>query len=279
MSFANLKEVHVRDVRIALAASLTVGCLLGADPGRARAAPVEPGGSVAITGETFVAPTGEVVASDTQTVTLDYILDPLTPDTPTSFDITFNSQVLRDPMTQRLTFVYQLQEAPAVLPDLLTEQTSFSLSNFTGFSTDVTSTASFDLSRSADGSTLQATDADVASADLPTFAVATDATAFDANGIFSGTIVGDTLDPLGGPITVDVPFAVAGAFQPILDDDDGGGVGGDGGGDGDDGGGDGGGGGGAGGTPIPLPAGVWAGLIALAGTGTLTRFRRKLRLI
>jgi hypothetical protein len=232
---------------------------LGGVAGDVQAAPVDPGGSVSVTGDTFVAPTGDVVDSSSQTVTLSYILDPVAPEpVATDFNITFNSQVLRDPATNRLTFVYGLEETPDTLPELLNEQLSLSFTNFTGFTTDVTANGSLDVNRSADGGTIQATSTSGAEVILPTIVIATDATAYNANGSMEGTVVGDLLVTDGGPININTPFALSGTFQPAQDDVE---------------------------PPpppppppgvIPLPAGVWFGLVALAGGGAAKRYRRKL---
>ena len=60
--------------------------------------------------------------------------------------------------------------------------------------------------------------------------------------------------PQGEPDTtvLTAAYALTDTFQPVTDD--------------------------GGGNVIPLPAGVWLGLVALAGTGAATKFRRKLRL-
>jgi len=246
----------VREVRkLALAASVAVGCLaLGGIAGDVQAVPVDPGGSVSVTGDAFVAPTGDVVDSSTQTVTLSYILDPTLPEpVATDFNVTFTSQVLRDPATNRLTFVYGLEETPDTLPDLLNEQLSLSFSSFTGFSTDVTANGALDVNRSADGGTIQATNTAGTELALPTVVIATDATNYNNGGSIDGTVGGDQIDTGGGPVNINVPFAIADTFQPAQDDVE---------------------------PPppgvIPLPAGVWFGLVALTGGGIAKRFRRKL---
>jgi hypothetical protein len=244
----------VREVRkLALAASVAVACLAWGGA-TVQAVPVDPGGAVSVTGDTFVAPTGDLVDSGTQTVTLSYILDPTVPDpVATDFNVTFNSQVLRDPATNRLTFVYGMEETPDTLPDLLNEALSLSFSSFTGFATDVTADGAFDVTRGADGSTIQFTNASGTELDLPTIAIATDATDYNSNGAIEGSVGGDLIVGEGGPININTPFSVAGTFQPAQDDVE---------------------------PPppgvIPLPAGVWFGLVALAGGGVAKRFRRKL---
>ena len=246
----------MRDVRkLALAASVAVGCLaIGGLAGDAQAVNVDPGGSVTVTGDTFVAPTGDVVDSATQNVVLSYVLDPTVPEpVATDFNVTFTSQVLRDPATNRLTFVYGLEETPDTLPDLLNEQLSLSLSSFTGFATDVSADGSFDVNRSADGGSIQFTNTAGTELDLPTIVIATDATNYNSSGAIDGTVGGDQIDTGGGPTNLSVPFSISGTFQPADDDVE---------------------------PPppgvIPLPAGVWLGLVALAGGGVAKRYRRKL---
>src|SRR5215211_1577997 len=90
--------------RVVVPALLTVGCVLLVASTRVAAAPVAPGdAAIAIDNTGFVAPTGDLLDSSSQTLTLSFI-DPAAPATPpTDVDVTFNSQVLRDPATQRLT--------------------------------------------------------------------------------------------------------------------------------------------------------------------------------
>jgi len=248
----------MRRVRIALAL-LTVGCLLIARAGRVDAAAVNPGDTgIAIDNTTFVPPTGDVVDTSSQTVTMSF-LDPTLP-APTNVDVTFNSQVLRDPATSRLTFVYSFDQTGATFPVTLTNIASaLTLGSFGSFATDVSSDTALTVDRAADGSTITGNVAAGDTVQLPLIAIATDATAFDNNGSADGSVSGDVLSGETGTTPVTATFAATGIFQPVVDD--------------------GGGGGGGGGGAIPLPAGVWLGLVALAGSGAATRFRRKLNLI
>jgi len=243
----------MRRVRVALAL-LTAGCLSIVFAGRVGATPVGPGETVAIDNTGFVAPTGDLVDSGTQTVTLSFI-NPTVP-VPTNVDVTFNTQVLRDPATQQLTFVYDFDEGATPLPALLDVQQALQLAAFTGFTTDVTSDTAINVTRAADGSTLDATASSTDTIQLPLIAIATDATEFDSNGSASGSFDGNagTVE-LPSPVTA--TFSLSGLFQPVA----------------------------AGEPPpppppngIPLPAGVWFGLVALAGGGIAKRFRRTLRL-
>jgi len=245
----------MRSVRIALAL-LTVGCLLIARAGRVEAAPVNPGDTgIAIDNTTFVPPTGDIVDTASQTVTLSF-LDPSVP-TPTNVDVTLNSQVLRDPATSRLTFVYSFDQSTATFPATMTNiANSLTLAAFGNFSTDVSSDTTLLIDRAADGSTITANSSGGDAVQLPIIAIATDATLFDNNGSANGTVSGDVPTAETGTTTISAPWTAANTFQPIVDD-----------------------GGGGGGGAIPLPAGVWLGLVALAGSGAATKFRRKLNLV
>ena len=140
----------MRRVRVALAL-LTVGCLFIARAGRVDAAPVNPGDTgISIDGTTFVPPTGDLVDTSTQTVTLSFI-DPTVP-TPTDVDVSLTSQVLRDPATSRLTFVYSFDQSTAVFPTGMTNiAQSLTLAAFGTFGTDVSSDSTLLVDRSADG--------------------------------------------------------------------------------------------------------------------------------
>src|SRR5688572_26631333 len=89
-----------------------VGILIAFVSGTASAAIVAPGGTnpaVNVDPEDLAPPAGDVVAQNTQVFLIEYDLASLgyTTNNPQSFDATLTSSVIRDPVTQRLTFVYQ----------------------------------------------------------------------------------------------------------------------------------------------------------------------------
>ena len=96
---------------------------------------------------------------------------------------------LRDPATQRLTFVYRFED-PSDSPGLGLERAELTLSSFAGVLTDVSADASaggpWVINRSADGAIVAADNAGNGLGQLPYFVTATDATAFDRNGTLSG---------------------------------------------------------------------------------------------
>jgi hypothetical protein len=115
--------------------------------------------------------------------------------------------------------------------------------------------------RSADGATMNADSVGEGQGELPYFVIATDATEFDSSGSLSGSVLDEffVFDPVEqSEITtgLDATFSLSGTFQPVTD---------------------------GGGNVIPLPAGVWLGLAALAAggvrRGALTRGRHFLRLV
>lgn len=250
-------------------ASMACGCLFFASAGPAGAAMVAPGATISFDGtDPFTSPSGEVVAEETRTLTLTY--DPGTntfdPAEDGIHDLSFHSQVIRDPVSQRLTFLYEMESVDGKA--LAGEAGTFTVGSFDNFTTDLSMRAgAWTVTRSADGETITGTNPGFGAGTLPNFFIATDATEFDANGSISGDFAAEfgIIDEEGGPSSavLTTSFSLGGTFQPLVGDDDGGN--GDGGGDG--------------GNVIPLPAGVWLGLIALAGTGAATRFRRKLGLI
>ena len=249
-----------RTVAASLIAAAAAAALAAA-PAGAPAALVAPGGSFTTDDQDFVAPSGEVVASDARTITLDFdIPSPYEPaGDEYTFDVSFTSEVLRDPATQQLTFVYRF-EKEADARSFYREGGSFSVGGFAGFETDVTANGVWFGTRGADGATLEADSVGNGQGLLPYFVIATDATAFDSNGTLSGSAsdefsVFDSVEQQTPAIGLGTTWSLTGTFQPIVDD-----------------------GGGGGGTPIPLPPAVWTGLAALAGSGALAKARRVLRL-
>jgi len=245
-----------------------VGVLMSLFCGAISAAIINPGETnpaVNIDAFDYAPPTGDVVAQNSQDFVIEYDLasEGLTTTDPQSFNATLVSSVVRDPVTQRLTFVYQWQrDEIGSSYDVGAERNTFALESFAGFATDISIAYAggmpWVVSRSADGATIIGDSVDVGGSILPNFFITTDASEFDANGTFSGTAGAEfgATDAEGEPVLISpqsLPFTITGTFQPITD--------------------------GGGGTVIPLPAGVWLGLAALAGGGAATRVRRRLRLV
>jgi hypothetical protein len=165
-------------------------------PISAPAAIVNPGQTVSlgISGDDFVPPTGDLVGENTQDFAVNYDLTGTgyTPSGPTSFTVRLTSQVVRDPATGRLTFVYRI-ETDGEAQDWMvgSERSTFAINSFAGFTTNVEMIkGALDLivTRSADGATIDADTVDVGGSALPWAIIATDATEFDNNGTFSGTL-------------------------------------------------------------------------------------------
>ena len=230
----------------------------------ARAAVVNPGQTVpvGVDAPDFVLPTGEIVAQDTQTFLFEYDLtgSGFTAPGPTSFNGTVTSQVLRDTATGKLTFIYQVEtDAQGETYAVGREGATFLLNSFAGFGTDITANRDYTVTRSADGATITGNNGSPGDSLLPHFFIVTDASEFDTSGSFSGTaetelsVVEDETQIVTGQV-FNAAFSIPGTFQPIADD-----------------------GGGNGGNVIPLPAGVWLGLVALAGGGACAKARRRIR--
>ncbi|MEA2734575.1 MAG: hypothetical protein QOE14_1026, partial [Humisphaera sp.] len=217
------------------------------------AALVAPGGTIITDGSDVIAPAGTMLLEAQRVLDMVFPLDPGT-SPPTIVTIGFRSQVWRDTNNQHLTIVYLLEERVDPLPDLFNEVFAISIKSFAGFKTDITSSAALKFERSADGSTINGTTpAPADDIELPVIAIATNATEFDGLGNIEGTISGGipVLPPSGAALST--PFSLPLTYQPIGAAD------------------------GGGGNAIPLPAGVWSGLIALVAGGALTSFRRKFR--
>jgi hypothetical protein len=169
--------MRLPDFVLAVAVSLLVSC-------HALAGTVEPGGTVHFDGSIpFVPPTGDVIATDSRTLSLNYLAPPgftFAEPAEAQKSINFSSQVLRDPATSRLTFLYTFEQ-----PDLGVIGNEHSLADyqsFTGFITDVSgqgeSGNDFAVSRSPDGALLTALGGGQGVGRPPTLAVATDALAW-----------------------------------------------------------------------------------------------------
>jgi hypothetical protein len=168
---------------------------------------------------------------------------------------TLHTEVLRDPLTQRLTFAYQLLDNDV---SLVGEFSGFIMGDFgtvNPISSDVTGTGTWSYFLDADGDIVTET-----SGGSPHFAVTTDATDFDANGAVTmlfrkafNITFDDPNDPDPELQTqvLSTNFTLNGTFQPSS----------------------------GGGTVIPLPAGVWLGLVALSGGAAAVRLRQRLHLI
>ena len=221
----------------------------------------------------------EVVATQDHPLTLNYtegIPEGGTVIDDNSIEVTLHTRVLRDPLTQRLTFIYDLVEGEHDL--LAGELSSFIMGNF-GTVTNGLPSMSVDLTGDNFGTAFLDPEGRIVTETTggePHFAAATDATEFDSNGTVSGgfnkgfavTFTPDDPNQYE-TMRLEANFTLNGIFQPVADDGGGNGGGGNGGG----------GNGNGGGNVIPLPAGVWLGLVGLAGTGAAGRFRRRLRLL
>jgi len=218
---------------------------------------VAPGGSISTDGGSFVEPGGTVLLDAMRVVDILFPLEPVENPVIETVTVTFRSQVIRDPDSQRLTFVYRLQETPDTLPNLLDEKITMVIKSFAGFETDVTSSVSLTIERSADGSTINAftPPPGVAELVLPTIVIATDATEFDALGNIDGTINAYIPVPPPGASNLSTPFSLPGTYQPIASA-----------------------GGGGGGGAVPLPAAVWTGLMMLGAGAAMAKARRKLQI-
>ena len=134
---------------------------------------------------------------------------------------------------------------------------TFTVNSFAGFETDVTANGVWFGTRSADGAIIEADSVGAGQGTLPYFVIATDATEFDSNGSLSAFaadefFVFDSVEQVNVVAGLGANVSLAGTFQPITDD--------------------------GGGNVIPLPAGVWFGLVALAVSGAIMKARRALHI-
>jgi len=234
-------------------AFVVVACALMLICGPAFAVEVGPGGSFTIDNQPgeFVPPTGDVVASQDVPLTLTYIEglpEGATVLDSNVFETTLRAQVLRDPLTQRLTFYYQV-DAPSENAALSIDEGNVILNAFGAFATDVDAAGSWFGSRSDDGNTITAETTGIGAGESLQFAVATDATEFNSGGsarvFFQNTFaISNPAEPLQDQTTLAADVTTTGVFQPVTD---------------------------VGPTPIPLPPAAWGGLLALAAAGTSVR--------
>ncbi len=235
---------------------MATGIFCGAS---AFAAIVNPGETINDPSDDTPTPVGELIDEDVREVTFQYVA----PDgfafqnVTTSADITFRSGVYRDPATQRLSFVYSWDE-PAIV-SFGPEGGTMTIRSFTGFTTDVSGDleAEGTINRSADGSAITGTAATgLGLGPAQMLIVATNATEYDRGGSLEANVLDLLfLDDLGteeieaDETLVNAPVSLTGTFQPITD---------------------------TGNPVIPLPAGVWGGMVMLGGAaGVVRRLRRR----
>jgi hypothetical protein len=153
---------------------------------------------------------------------------------------TLTNQVIRDPASGHLAFVYDFDFAEEFFP-VGDETSQLVLTDFGRFTTDVRypSVREFRVSRSVDGTTLTQSRAN-GNAKLQSFAIFTDASDFDADGKMTMHLEDEVslLGPIEGEEhqtrVVGGDFGFTGLFQPA-----------------------------SGAAAIPLPAAVWAATAAL----------------
>jgi hypothetical protein len=213
----------------------------------ASASPVGPGQSIP-SNNSFVQPTGDLIAQNSRDFTLTY--DPNTnpgvfsPDPAQDYTghFTLNTEFWRDPATKHLSFVYQVAGGASNGKSGTQEGGNFDIRSFGQFTTDVTASEFGTINRSADGATLSNAIPGQGIGQLPRMAVVTNATKFDSNGSISGQFTEEwgVLDLEGGSTTafLNAPLSLDGTFQPTTSS--------------------------GGGNAIPLPPAVWTGLTTLA---------------
>ena len=241
--------------RALIGAALAIGTISAGDH-LARGGVVEPGGSISSDGGSFTEPSGTVLLDAFRVVDILFPIEPVENPAIETVTVTFRSQVIRDPQTQRLTFVYRLEETPGTLPNLLDEKFAITIKSFAGFETDVTTSTTLTIERSADGGTINAftPPPGVDEIELPIIVIATDATEFDGLGSIDGTISGGIAVPPPSASNLSTPFNLPGTYQPVGVADGGSGSG----------------------SAVPLPSAVLAGLMMLGVGGALHRWQRKL---
>jgi len=232
-----------------MGAALAISLLLSMTPHTSLGGLVAPGGMISTDGGSFVEPGGTVLLDAFRVVDILFPLEPVENPPIETVTVTFRSQVIRDPDTQRLTFVYRLEETPGTLPNLLDERIAMTIKSFGGFETNVTSSVSLTIERSADGGTINAftPPPGVDELVLPTIAIATDATEFDSLGNIDGTISGGIPVPPPSASNLSTPFSLPGTYQPIA----------------------------SGGGAIPLPSALSTGMMMLGASLALAKSRRR----
>jgi hypothetical protein len=227
----------------------------------AHAAPVGPGETVpSPRNEWTDDPAADVIAEQTHPFTANYILEAgySFVGTKESFITgTLRTRVLRESATQRLTFLYDFDHVSG-WGDAGMEGGHFRVSSFTGFTTDaMLSQIGRTVARSADGSsiTYQFVGEGQLSG-LQTYAIATDATEYNADGLADVHFLDEfvTEDAFGNIQTfslVPAESSFSGLFQPTTTTE-------------------------PPPNPIPLPPAVWTGLFTLATAGASIKLRHRL---
>jgi hypothetical protein len=214
----------------------------------ARAEPVGPGQIVQIFDRTTNV-SGDLLAHDSRQFTLSF-----TKETTLNLDYRLDSDVFRETSSGHLTFRYAVTGlSPSNAPELrgFSERSDTFVRSFSGFDTMISGFAGAGTStspgstaeRSADGSEIRFSTLSHGQGLVPTLVVRTNALNFDSLG--SITFIGGDefgVGPAGGVVAVDASANLSGTFQPA-----------------------------SAATAVPLPPGVWAGLITLVLAGAYLR--------
>jgi hypothetical protein len=207
---------------IRLAASFALaGLLCGAATSKAGFVSVAPGQSSLLAGSAYQPPAGDVVAQQSMPFAAHYQPDGTFVDFSGVATGQFDDQVLRDPKTGELTFVYEIELNNEGYTSA-SQGSELTLNGYGPYQTNVAGQLQFEptapVQRSANGSSLSFYANSPGLGGPPELAVKTNSTRFDANGTLTYSLAdlfqvngphGQELGPVWGTVTF------KSAFRPI----------------------------------------------------------------
>jgi len=243
---------------VSRAAALALGTLLcGATATRAGFVPLAPGQSSVLAGSAYQPLTGNIVAQESTPFTANYQPNGTFVDFSGVATGRFDDEVLRDPKTGELTFVYQIELNNEGYTSA-SQGSELTVNGYGPYQTNVAGQLQFEATapvrRSANGSSLQFYANAPGLGGPPELAVKTNATRFDANGAVTFSLAdvfqvngphGQELDNVWGTVSF------KNAFRPVGPAASGGTA-----------------------VAVPLPPAFYTGLGVMMACGVITLVRR-----
>ncbi len=216
-------SITLAGLRLEAAGLGLAGLLLCGTAAEAGLVPVAPGQTALVAGTAYQTPVGSVVASESVPFVATYQPNGSFVNFAGFATGEFNDQVLRDPKTGHLTFVYNIQLNNEGITSA-SQGSELTVNGFGPYTTDVAGQLQFEpmapVERSANGSSLRFYANSAGLGGAPELAVKTNATRFDSRGTVSFSLAdvflvsgprGQELDDVWGNVSFKNAFRPTGA--------------------------------------------------------------------